>query len=309
MPRLIDDIRARGVQMPLFVAPEHETAWVAYARRILPALTEPALPVLLIDNVADYYYVGTGQEYWDLSRDFPNLAPPFDCFWCEHRLAGRIHSDAKGDTDARGLLGKEARMGVFFLVFDSQDIERGKDFPAGTRWVYMAEIFIHYDHVKGDRAHGPHGTILIAVDAEGRILDAPQIQSYGGPECNEVMKHIMIWLHPSLLAICFLHCKNVTVVDEAVAKPLAKKHHARTGQWPVKYKTLVIEPLKQVLRAQGKSGEVGLAKAMHICRGHFADYTQGKGLFGKYHGRYWMPAVVRGTKGKSAPAREIEIKV
>ena len=74
------------------------------------------------------------------------------------------------------------------------------------------------------------------------------------------------------------------------------------------YKTLVIEPLKAILRNEGRAHEHGLQKAMHICRGHFADYTQGRGLFGKYHGKYWMPSTVRGTKGKSAP-REIEVKV
>ena len=48
---------------------------------------------------------------------------------------------------------------------------------------------------------------------------------------------------------------------------------------------------------------------MHICRGHFADYREGRGLFGKYKVQVWMPATVRGTRGKSAPEREIEVKV
>jgi hypothetical protein len=48
---------------------------------------------------------------------------------------------------------------------------------------------------------------------------------------------------------------------------------------------------------------------MHICRGHFRDYREGKGLFGKYKQLVWTPMTVRGTRGKDAPAREIEIKV
>ena len=31
-------------------------------------------------------------------------------------------------------------------------------------------------------------------------------------------------------------------------------------------------------------------------------------VFGKYHGKYWMPSTVRGTKGKAA-ARVMEVKV
>lgn len=123
------------------------------------------------------------------------------------------------------------------------------------------------------------------------------------------MKSLMTWIHPVLLAVSFLHCKNVVLQDESVPKPLAKKYHLKTGQWPVRYKTLVIEPLKQILRHEGGSDRNGLAKAMHICRGHFRDYRQGPGLFGKYHQLVWSPMTVRGTKGKSVPPREIEVKV
>jgi hypothetical protein len=38
----------------------------------------------------------------------------------------------------------------------------------------------------------------------------------------------------------------------------------------------------------------------------FADYREGG--FGRYHGRYWIPATVRSTGGRQT-AREIEIKV
>ena len=50
---------------------------------------------------------------------------------------------------------------------------------------------------------------------------------------------------------------------------------------------------------------------MHICRGHFRDYREGKGLFGKYHKLVWTPATVRGTKKREGDVqeREIEIKV
>lgn len=314
MPRLIDDIRIRGVQMPLFVHRSMEEPWFKYAKHILTGLSYPdRLPVLLIDNVADYYYVGTGQEYWDLRRDFPNLAPPFPTFWCEHRLARRIHSDITGDQDMSNLIGKEGRQGVFFHAIDvTKESVEGCPFPipSGTRWLYWMDVFVQYDHVHGDRAHGPHGAICMPVDEHGSCLDTPSIQSYAGAEHTETMKLMVNWVYPSLLAITFLHCKNVTIIDEAVPKPLAKKYAARhNGMQPVRYKTLVIEPLKAVLRTQGRSGEVGLAKALHICRGHFRDYREGRGLFGKYHALVWTPMTIRGTKGKDAPAREIQIKV
>jgi hypothetical protein len=48
---------------------------------------------------------------------------------------------------------------------------------------------------------------------------------------------------------------------------------------------------------------------MHICRGHFKDYREGRGLFGKYHQLVWHPSLVRGTKGDKPAAREIEVKL
>ena len=310
MPRLIDDIRAGGSQMPLFIKPTLEKKWLEYATRVMPLLADLQIPVLLIDNVADYYATGTGQEYWSLDRDFPNLAPPFTHFWCEHRLPRRMHSDDRGDTDMSTILGKDARLGVLFLAATPDQI-KGEGMPEDTRWVYWMDLFIHYDHDKGARPYGPHGSIFLAVDKDGRVLGRAWMQSYAGQESNEIMKAFITWLHPSLLAICFLHCKNVTITEETVPKPLARKHHARTGQWPTKYKTLVIEPLKQILRTQGGAGAGnGLATAMHICRGHFRDYRQGAGLFGKYHALVWTPMTVRGTKGKGGtPPREVRIKL
>jgi hypothetical protein len=94
-------------------------------------------------------------------------------------------------------------------------------------------------------------------------------------------------------------------MHEKHAKAVAKKNG---GVQPVKFKRLVIEPLKAILKREGSADSKGIAHAMHICRGHFRDYREGKGLFGKYHKLVWTPQTVRGTKGKLQP-REIEVKL
>ena len=38
------------------------------------------------------------------------------------------------------------------------------------------------------------------------------------------------------------------------------------------------------LEREGDIQHIGLKRALHICRGHFKDYTIGKGLFGKVRG-------------------------
>lgn len=315
MARMIDQIRAGGrLAAPMFVTRQYEREWVKIARRVNEMLRDPDLPVLVIDNVSDYYYSGTDQEYWDLRRDFPNLAPPYPMFWVEHRLARRIHSADRGDADMSAYVGKDARAGILVTALDPKDCKG--EIPAAiaeqARWYLWCELFINYGRDRDIIAQGPHGSIFLAIDAEGGTLDAPWMQTYlpkdAGEAANEAVKSLMGWLHPTFLAISFLHCKNVRVEDHAMDKPLAKKFVAKHRVQPVQWKTLVIEPLKQILRSEGKSHEVGLARAMHICRGHFKDYRTGGGLFGKYHQLVWQPSIVRGTRG--APGtREIEVRV
>jgi hypothetical protein len=310
MPRLIDDLRANGkVQMPHWVAPRLERAWTEYARHIMALASDPALPVLLIDNVAEYFYSGTDQEYWDIGKDFPNIAPPFPAFWVEWRMVPKIHS-RDGDTDLSGWLPHGARVGQYFRAVDPADVT-GEGIPENTRWIYWCDMWTDYRRSGGVTADGPCGATWLCVDAEGRAIGNPWIQSYAEDRDAGLMKTIMAWYNPALFAISFLHCKNVQLVDHAMPAKLAKRYRERhSGLTPTAYKTLTIEPLKAILRKEGRSDQVGLAQAMHICRGHFRDYREGRGLFGKYHKLVWTPSIVRGTKGKGAPPpREIEVKV
>jgi len=308
MPRLIDDIRNAGrLGMPWYVADDQIANWKQHTNRVLGILQDPTIPVICIDNVAEYLYAGTDQEEWNLDRDFPNLAPPFPIFWCEHRMVRTIRS-TKGDTDVTKLLPQGGRVGHLFIAAE-RDQWKGEGIPDEAKWVFWCEIFADY-HKPEVTADGSHGSIFMCIDAEGRLIERPWMQSYSDPVHNEMIKNVMAWLNPSLLAISFMHCKNVTMVDNPVPPKLARRYRERhEGARLTPHKTLIIEPLKQILRHQGRSHEVGLAKAMHICRGHFRDYRQGAGLFGKYNQLVWTPSVIRGTKGKAAPAREIEVKL
>jgi hypothetical protein len=304
--RLIDDLRATPTLLtPWWIGDRFLERFNTHARRIMQMIHAPDIPVLLIDNVADYYFNGTDQEFWDLTRDFPNLAPPYEVFWTEHKLPRAITSREYGKTNVSGHTGPKARMGVLWMAATQWSAEG--DAPENTKWVICAELFMDYD-LYDTPVEGPAGTWVLTVDAEGRLLGTPHLQCFADGN-EEHLRAYLTWLHPALLAVSFLHCKNVKLVDEECPKPLAKKYHARTGVWPTPYHTLEIEPLKAILRSQGRSHEVGAAKAMHICRGHFRDYREGRGLFGRYKQLVWTPAVVRGTKGEKAAPREIRIKV
>ena len=74
------------------------------------------------------------------------------------------------------------------------------------------------------------------------------------------------------------------------------------------FKTLEIEPMKRILRTEGQSEKTGLRQALHICRGHFKDYSKGGGLFGKYKGLYWWESQVRGSVSEGTIVKDYSVK-
>jgi hypothetical protein len=308
MPRLLDDIRGGRLQMPWFVAPHLIQAWERQSTEVSEILMNDEMPVILIDNVAEYYF-SSEQEYWSVDKDFPNCAPPFSRFWVEHRMPRTIHSKEKGDTVVSDLVPK-GRVGVLVTAADLKGCKTEGEPPAGTKWILWCEMFLDFG-VVGVAAQGPSGSMFLTVDEQGAILGQPWMQAFNGSnQYDSVMQNFMTFLHPTLLAVSFLHCRNVEVVDNPVPPKLARRYRERhEGRQPVAHKTLIIEPLKQVLRKAGAEQKgVGLAKAMHICRGHFKDYREGRGLFGKYHQLVWQPMLVRGSQ-KRELKREIEVKI
>jgi len=308
MARFLDDIRRAGrFQMPHFVQPNKAEAWSSHASRLFEMfLKQPDMPVICVDNVSQWYYEGTGQENWDLTKDFPNLAPPYPLFWLEYKLPKRIHSDTKGDTDTSALGLGNGHVGWLFIGSEREDVT-GEGIPENCRWIYSAELFIDYG--LGREIQGPHGTWHAAIDAEGRLIDRPWMQSWAPAHLEHLVVSLNAWTHPALLAVSFMHCKNVMLEEHACPPKLAKRTHEKYGYAPVTYSTLVIEPLKQILRHEGRSDAHGLQRALHICRGHFKDYRNGRGLFGRYKVLVWHDSVVRGTRGEKAPPRNIEVKL
>jgi len=71
------------------------------------------------------------------------------------------------------------------------------------------------------------------------------------------------------------------------------------------YHTLVIKPV-------GKKQET-IPKHLwdnriHLCRGHFKEYTEERKLFGKYTGRYWWQPLVRGRNKDGVVLKDYVIK-
>lgn len=128
---------------------------------------------------------------------------------------------------------------------------------------------------------------------------------------NFVYKESMRSLHiiTSLLLMC--SCKNIEYVDteHQTTKKERNAYRLRGLFAPISYKSVRINPhaMHKYTNGCGIPGTLG-SVPLHLCRGHFAEYTEERKLFGKYVGRYWIPPHVRGNPELGTVEKDYEVK-
>jgi hypothetical protein len=256
-------------------------------------------PIFRIDNVAEYYWTNE-QDYWEIGKDFPNIAPPFKEFWMEYRMPERIHtSDAGYQSNPL-----RQRWGFLFMAEDE-----GKTKLGDARWLINVISLTGLDQ---KTIGGASLNYWYGVAKDGRLGNVGRKSMYGYACDPEFQKHFSVeqihqmgcFIHPALLAISFLHCKNVEIVSAGRTPGV----HHRQRHRGTKHYVLSIEPLKGILRREGQSEKTGLKMALHICRGHFKDFSKGSGLFGKFKGMYWWGDQVRGSKEEGEVIKQYKVK-
>lgn len=111
----------------------------------------------------------------------------------------------------------------------------------------------------------------------------------------------------AIFAITFMNCKNVVRRDVTETEGPSAKWIRRQKAPTIRYHVLDINPMKEVLRTEGNIETNGIKKALHICRGHFATYTEEKPLFGKKAGTFWVPAHTRGDIKHGAIVKDYRV--
>lgn len=270
--------------------------------------------VIKAQNVADYFYQESSSEIWDISRDFPNIAPSMPFLWFEWKFPESIRSKEKfEDLDCVGL--------PFGALICSRDLKNNPEFDkeeliaaAGepVRWVCMGLMFS-----KGPR-NKPlwMGSLNWLVTEEGHLALKtkeplatynPTLIPSGADErsAGNVLKSMF---YVPYLTLTFMHCKNVNVTRGENWPQKLQKAREKRGKPPLfRWHTLVIEPAKKII-ASASNGDTKLTpKALHICRGHFKDFSD-KGLFGKYHGMYWWPMHARGSAEHGIVGKDYLVK-
>jgi hypothetical protein len=199
-------------------------------------------------------------------------------------------------------------------------------------------VDVTYHTPGSDKIMGPIWTWRIFITKEGKVAQAPHtntplMMSHPKNEMataianlerrgksyeealTEVSKGVSPFLHTGLLSISFLHCRNVSLNDVTPPKHIVRNKSAkRRGEQdyqPVAFKTLDIRPMREILKREEQGAPQGekTQRALHICRGHFKDYTEGRGLFGKYKDTFWWADQVRGNKMEGVRIKDYRIKL
>lgn len=125
---------------------------------------------------------------------------------------------------------------------------------------------------------------------------------------NENITAITLLLYVPQLALSFMHCKNVILCTNEPSTKLQKARERR-GKLPFfTFKTLEIKPIVKILKEEGESETKGLKHALHICRGHFKDFSQGPGLGRTHaHGLYWWDSQIRGSREVGAVIKDYKV--
>lgn len=288
-----------------------------------------SMPIIRGDNVAAYYYADSGKDEWVLTDDFPTVAPPFGRFAVEiHAEAVRASLARRYADDWQVYFGRFPKAWV--VIFEGRehdpaipyDVFRTQDPLIGVKWQLNA-ILVSWPATGNYKPFFPGGQYY-CLDVDGKAMTFPngEIATRGywfvnqevRPEDVSEERWAHIWsedfgmlIRPALLAISFMHCKNVVQKVQPPAEFEIKRAQKKGYPTPITYRVLEIEPMKQVLRTEGKSEQVGLQRALHICRGHFKTYAD-KPLFGRVKGTFWWPSTVRGSLSHGAVIKDYAVQ-
>lgn len=268
----------------------------------------PRVPQFTLDNVATFVAEHDRRE-WCPQDQLPNLAPPFPEFFAEfnspkfHMVQGELvpldvpeyqvgFLVQSQEVDEKRRCDKAFwdDVSTKFMISHLFQLDRFLSVQKECRWVIRCSKWMTTASkpISGSPYWTSNEMILFVSDAGKYITHA---HTGFTAENDSSMAGELLILG---LGISFCHCKNVRKVEQIA--DAGERFHRREKVPRIKFYTLDINPMREVLRKEGQSESLGIKKALHICRGHFATYSEDSPLFGKYVGTFWRPDHVRGSK-------------
>jgi hypothetical protein len=136
---------------------------------------------------------------------------------------------------------------------------------------------------------------------DDRWLDGKTVFENFKKDCLPVLSYLKN-------AVTALSCKNIKPV-KVIPDAKINKKRKMTGKEPL-YTYHVLDVILPGRRRMTEPGDpTGRTVRLHLCRGHFKEYTAERPLFGKYVGRYWWQPMARGDKKAGVVMKDYNVKV
>lgn len=174
---------------------------------------------------------------------------------------------------------------VFRLMVGWESERNRIEFRSQPVVCYFSSPFNYSDFV--DKfPHGESGLPIVPLELAEKLAEQQNISVNHFAQGGVSSVGVALW------ALLLLSCKNVTTVE---SQPCYRNNKRQKDPSRVVHRELHVQvpPGRKRSHSLSESDEK-VGTAFHVRMGHFADYTQGKGLFGKYHGKYWIPAITVG---------------
>ena len=138
---------------------------------------------------------------------------------------------------------------------------------------------------------------LLHLDTDGRLDGV----THSLPEADDNEGHrllLVVSVLSVLLSLARMNCRNVTLRQTSSAQQRKRGKKPPSKPPATVWHEIVISSVPKSRSTSNTRtwGSDDSIIRLHRVRGHFEDYSQGKGLFGKIKGVFWMPDHERGSK-------------
>lgn len=324
MARLVDDIRRYGiVRNASFAAVGTEQDEEAHRAGLEMTASQATMvdlaiggdsPVPVFDVTAVADEIAARKE--GIEADPSGMRPPFDLMWIEYRVPpewgkGTVHrvgvvalvDEAPSSPDAaKGWMRQLAEP-----CFAELAVRNEQRSP-----VSMVVMFLVLDTTRfggRDRYYTGFGAWSWLLDEQGDAISNGWI----GQAANEQGPAFSSLVLPAAAALSILNCANVGIRAHAPRPRLQRKRQSAGLPELVTFHTLTVRPPGARAPSSPDGGSDALSEALtrlHLRRGHFADYRNGKGLFGReeLRRRFWISPTMVGSSEQGRVDKDYRVE-
>lgn len=270
---------------------------------VMFAHNAPTIIVVQADNVSEYLQSDFDVKgaYYGNHTSIANCIPPFISMFIECKpfaYAREAGCERLGFYCAR-VTNKTPHRFTMYLFHKSSNGIYGPQFY----WSYSLLEDGSVDFLNGLKMNYFPGSNIYFTDKNGNQ------RYFSSDEDDAEYLAITGLVHViPLMTISLMNCHNVELIDNP-PKPLTRAERRRGDPERVSYKTIKVLPIRKVYNTaeSDEESESGLMP-LHICRGHFKDFRNGPGLFGKYKEIFWWEQHVRGSAENGRVIKDYEVE-